>query len=181
MRQNVSYNLGPLFDTGALCCGQHVMYVVHVPTSLPRLDHHCTLGKPNANRNHLPPSLRPSAPYDDLAAVPTSSSSLRRALHLLLPLSSSHLRRLGQWRRRGRRGAANGSASRAQNEGSRVKTNDFYFGNQSEEERAAAAGRRTAVGRWRRVPQLLAPESQARLQRPFPMPLLLSAYLALPR
>ena len=76
--------------------------------------------------------------------MPTSSS-LRAHL---LP-SSSHLRRLGQWRRRGRGAAANGSAPRAQNEGSRVKTNDFYFGNQSEEERG---GGRTVGGhgdsRW---------------------------------
>ena len=98
------------------------------------------------------PSLLPppsSAPYDDLA-VPSSARTCCRP-----SVRPSHLRRLGQWRRRGRRAAANGSARRAQNEGSRVKTNDFYSGNQSEEERprAAAAAARTDDGRWRRLPR----------------------------
>ena len=133
-------------DTWAPCAAVDNMLCSRTRAYQPGLDHHCTLGKPNANRNHLPPSLllssslspSLSAPYDDLA-VPTSV----RAAHLLPPPppppspSRWHLRRLGQWRRRGGRGAANGSASRAQNEGSRVKTNDFYFGNQSEEELVA--------------------------------------------
>ena len=95
----------------------------------------------------LPPPS--SAPYDDLAVPSSARTCCRPSVppSVRPSVRPSHLRRLGQWRRRGRRAAANGSARRAQNEGSRVKTNDFYSGNQSEEERPRRRGRRTDDGR----------------------------------
>jgi hypothetical protein len=76
--------------------------------------HHCTLGKPNANRNHLL-----------AASLAAAAATCCRV----------HLRCLGQSERRCGSKLTNQVPLWAQNEEqAEGKTNDFYFGNQSEEE-----------------------------------------------
>ena len=70
--------LGTSFHTGALCCGQHVMLSYHTCTCLPTNLGLITIARlASQTRTEITcrPSVPPSAPYDDVAAVPTSSSS----------------------------------------------------------------------------------------------------------
>ena len=73
--QKLWHDMDRLFDSGALCCcGQHVMLYTCLPTNLGLITI-ARLASQTRTEITCRPSVPPSAPYDDVAAVPTSSSS----------------------------------------------------------------------------------------------------------